>query len=90
VCVCPAGTEECGGGCVTVCAATEMRTVACGCCRLTGQPCGADGCCSGICKAQLGPDVCIDCVPEGASCAAGEPCCAPYMCDGVSDKCIEL
>ena len=90
VCVCPSGTEECGGGCVPLCAATEMRTAACGCCRLTGQSCGADGCCSGICKEQLGPDVCIDCLPAGAICEGVGPCCPPYACDGVSERCQEF
>jgi hypothetical protein len=55
-CICPAGTELCGGACVALCPAPQIRELStCGCCLPPGASCTRDAtpCCSGVCFIDL-------------------------------------
>ena len=73
-CVCPAGTELCGGNCVGLCTgATARNPFSCVCCQLGGGTCpvapATNNCCSGVCTVSL-------CVGGsiGAACTFGAQC----------------
>jgi hypothetical protein len=55
-CICPAETELCGGACVALCPAPQIRDLStCGCCLPPGARCSRDAtsCCSGVCFIDL-------------------------------------
>jgi hypothetical protein len=86
-CVCLAGTERCGVGCVPPCSIVEVRNPdTCGCCQPNGTPFCTVGpttrCCSGQCL-DATTDIC-------AGQGTGQPCRFDAQCHSnscVNDQC---
>jgi hypothetical protein len=85
-CICPSGTELCGGACVPACAAsgeTVRNPITCACCRHggggSGNPCDPanNDCCSGNCVP--GFNICGD--PVNDTCTFNAQC-FNGNCDG--------
>lgn len=77
-CVCPSGTEECGGECRNLCPGSRARNpFTCDCCKVHGViACQASGddCCSDNCiPVPLGIGTCQG-LAAGAECTFGAQC----------------
>lgn len=77
-CVCPAGTEECGGECRNLCSASRARNpFTCDCCKVHGTvSCSLSGgdCCSGKCFLAPAPLGSCQGLPSDEECTFGAQC----------------